>query len=314
MTTSPQIDVLDAKLIALLTTEPRLGVMEYSRRLGVARGTIQARLDKLRERGVVTGFGPDVDPEALGYDVTAFVTLELRQDNGHRSVSAELSKIPYVLEAHTVSGSGDMMCRVVARTNADLQHVIDQVVSTPGVQRASSVIALAERIPYRTLPLVAATAAPKRVPNQGQLGVLGPASGAADGPRARTGRARGMRGRGPKQRSLIEAVRAVGGGRGTSGAAPARRRRKGRPGVSTPRRPLAKEPRVCPSADDAAGADPGSRSLYFRAMFSACRPLGLRAMSNSTFWPSSSSLTEGSPTLETCAKTSSPPSSCAMKP
>ncbi|WP_025273620.1 Lrp/AsnC family transcriptional regulator [Haloglycomyces albus] len=160
MTNAPNLDVLDAKLIALLNTEPRLGVMEYSRRLGVARGTVQARLDKLRDRGVISGFGPEIDPDSLGYTVTAFVTLELRQDDGHHSVSAELARIPYVLEAHTVSGSGDMLCRVVARTNADLQRVIDQVLATPGVQRASTVIALADRIPYRTLPLVAASANP----------------------------------------------------------------------------------------------------------------------------------------------------------
>lgn len=55
---------------ALGAGAPRLGVLEASRRLGVARGTVQARLDRLRREGVVTGFGPDVDPAALGYVVT----------------------------------------------------------------------------------------------------------------------------------------------------------------------------------------------------------------------------------------------------
>ena len=39
------LDELDARLISLLTAEPRIGVLEASRRLGVARGTVQARLD-----------------------------------------------------------------------------------------------------------------------------------------------------------------------------------------------------------------------------------------------------------------------------
>src|SRR5215813_14751800 len=73
------IDRLDARLIELLAAEPRIGVLECSRRLGVARGTVQARLDRLQERGVIRGFGPEVDPAALGYQVTAFVTLEIRQ-------------------------------------------------------------------------------------------------------------------------------------------------------------------------------------------------------------------------------------------
>jgi DNA-binding Lrp family transcriptional regulator len=148
------IDALDAKLIVLLDAEPRLGVLECSRRLGVARGTVQARMDRLAARGVVRGYGPEVDPAALGYPVTAFVTLELRQAVGHNSVAERIAQVPEVLEVHTVTGSGDMLCRIVARTNAELQTVIDRVLGCEGVLRASTVIALAEQVPYRTLPLV----------------------------------------------------------------------------------------------------------------------------------------------------------------
>jgi DNA-binding Lrp family transcriptional regulator len=154
MTSHTGIDGLDAKLIGLLEAEPRIGVLECARRLGVARGTVQARLDKLAARGVVRDFGPRVDPAALGYPVTAFVTLELRQAVGHEHMARRLGRIPEVLEAHTVTGVGDMVCRIVARTNAELQGVIDRVLASEGVVRATTVIALAEQIPYRTLPLV----------------------------------------------------------------------------------------------------------------------------------------------------------------
>ena len=150
------IDELDARLIALLATEPRVGVLEASRRLGVARGTVQARLDRLHRTGVVTGYGPDVDPVALDHGVTAFVTLEIRQAGGHDPVAARLAGIPEVLEAHTITGAGDMLCRVVARTNADLQRVLDAIVSADGVVRSSTLISLATQVPYRILPLVRA--------------------------------------------------------------------------------------------------------------------------------------------------------------
>ena len=132
----------------------RVGVLEASRRLGVARGTVQARLDRLQARGVVTGYGPDIDPAALDHAVTAFVTLEIRQAGGHDPVAERLAAIPEVLEVHTITGAGDMLCRVVARTNADLQRVIDAIVGAAGVVRASTVIALATPVPYRVLPLV----------------------------------------------------------------------------------------------------------------------------------------------------------------
>jgi DNA-binding Lrp family transcriptional regulator len=153
------IDQLDAGLIGLLAAEPRIGMLEASRRLGVARGTVQARLDRLQARGVVTGYGPEIDPAALGHGVTAFVTLEIRQVGGHDPVAGRLAAIPEVLEVHTITGPGDMLCRVVARTNADLQRVIDAIVDVVGVVRAASVIALATPVPYRILPLVRAAAA-----------------------------------------------------------------------------------------------------------------------------------------------------------
>jgi DNA-binding Lrp family transcriptional regulator len=158
--TAGAADPLDARLIELLAAEPRVGMLEASRRLGVARGTVQARLDRLHARGVVTGYGPEVNPVALGYRVTGFVTLEIRQAGGHDPVAGRLAGIPEVLEVYTITGPGDMLCRVVARTNADLQRVIDAIVAVAGVVRASTVIALATPVPYRVLPLVKVAASP----------------------------------------------------------------------------------------------------------------------------------------------------------
>ena len=148
------MDDLDRRVIELFADDPRVGVLEASRRLGVARGTVQARLDKLTSTGVITGWGPGLSPEALGYPVTAFLTLEISQSAGHEAVAAHLATVPEVLEAFTITGAGDLWCRVVARTNADLQRVIDRVVAVAGVQRASTVMALATQVPYRVLPLV----------------------------------------------------------------------------------------------------------------------------------------------------------------
>lgn len=157
------LDDLDARLVELFAAEPRIGVLEASRRLGVARGTVQARLDRLATTGVVTGWGPDLDPAALGFPVTAFLTLEIRQE-GHDVVATHLATIPEVLEAHTITGAGDLWVRVVARSNTDLQRVIDAALAEPAIVRSSTVIALATQVPYRALPLVRSAAGPGRRP------------------------------------------------------------------------------------------------------------------------------------------------------
>lgn len=146
-------DDLDAHLLLLLADEPRIGVLECSRRLGVARGTAQARLDRLVRTGVIRGFGPDVDPVALGYAVTAFATMQIRQGRG-AAVAERLAAIPEVLEVHTITGDADLFARIVARSNDDLQRVIDAVVADDDIVRTSTSIALSAHIPYRTRPLV----------------------------------------------------------------------------------------------------------------------------------------------------------------
>src|SRR5918997_7348 len=147
------IDNLDARLISALAETPRAGVMELARRLSVARGTVQARLDKLQRRGVVTGFGPALSLRAMGYDVLAFTTLEISQGRLQHVID-HLRNIPEVLEAHATTGPGDLHCRIVARTNEHLQQVINRVLEVSGIVRTTTQIALSEQIPLRVLPLV----------------------------------------------------------------------------------------------------------------------------------------------------------------
>jgi DNA-binding Lrp family transcriptional regulator len=146
------LDELDARLLTELDAAPRVGVLELSRRLGVARATVQARLDRLVRSGVIASFAPTLDPTALGYGVTAFVTLEIRQGRGSQ-VLDHLRGIAEVLEVHTITGQGDMLCRLVASSNDDLQHVLDRVNEFAEIVRTSTVIALSNPITHRVLPL-----------------------------------------------------------------------------------------------------------------------------------------------------------------
>ena len=148
------LDDLDRRILLLFAQEPKVGVLEASRRVRVARGTVQARLDRPEAHGGGTGVAATLDPAALGFPVSAFATLEIAQAGGHQPVADHLRAIPEVLEAHTITGAADLMVRLVAQSNADLQRVIDEVVSSKSVVRASTVIVLATEIPPRVTPLL----------------------------------------------------------------------------------------------------------------------------------------------------------------
>ncbi|MGC0385100.1 Lrp/AsnC family transcriptional regulator [Streptomyces sp. SAI-129] len=147
------LDRLDGRMLRLLRERPREGLLEIARQLGVARGTLQARLDRLTGSGVVTGYGPDMDVTALGHVVQAFTTFEVDQP-AREAIAARLRAVPQILEAHVVTGPGDIWCRIAGTSNQHVQQVIDQVLEVPGVRRSATVIALSAVVPYRVQPLV----------------------------------------------------------------------------------------------------------------------------------------------------------------
>ncbi|MGR4010575.1 Lrp/AsnC family transcriptional regulator [Leucobacter sp. 1207-22] len=150
------IDVLDARLITLISEEAGISVVECARRLGIARATAQGRLDRLRKTGVIKSMAPHIDPVALGFPIRCFCSVQIDQRIGHDRVSVGLEAIPELLELHTATGDADLFAAIVARSTHDLQRVLDLVATAPGVIRVSSQLVLGTHFMGRTLPLVKA--------------------------------------------------------------------------------------------------------------------------------------------------------------
>ncbi|NIR35638.1 MAG: Lrp/AsnC family transcriptional regulator [Actinobacteria bacterium] len=139
-----ELDDIDRSILRLLRDRPRLPVAELARLASVARGTAQARLDRLEASGVIRGYGPDIDAVAVGFGVLAFVTLEITQGQDEAIID-HLDAIPEVLEVHAVTGPGDLLCRVVARSNRHLDEVLGRVLSSPGARRTATQLVLDTR-------------------------------------------------------------------------------------------------------------------------------------------------------------------------
>jgi DNA-binding Lrp family transcriptional regulator len=152
-----QSDHLDARLIEALRADPRVGLLEIARRVGVARGTVQARMAKLEARGVITGYGPEIEPHAMGYPISAFVFVELNQ--GRLEEAAEAARaVPEVLEVDAITGAQDLICRIVAHDTEHLQEIVNGLVASEAIQRCTSHIVLSRQVSPRTGPLVASAA------------------------------------------------------------------------------------------------------------------------------------------------------------
>jgi DNA-binding Lrp family transcriptional regulator len=147
-------DRLDAELLGLLAQDPRLSSSELAARLGTTRNTVHARLTRLTESGVLGGFAARLDLERLGLAVLASLQLDLAQDALDAVVIA-LRHRAHVLEVTATTGRSDLSVRVAARSHAELQAVVQDILAIPGVVHTVTEIALTTPVPYRVGPLLA---------------------------------------------------------------------------------------------------------------------------------------------------------------
>lgn len=147
------IDQLDAALLTALDADPRAGILDLAGRLGVARNTVQARLRRLYESGVLDGFSARINLPEVGLPVHAFVRMELAQ-GALASVVEELRARPSVLEVHATTGRSDLFVRVASPGNPQLQELLHDLLAIPGVVRTDTEIALTTPVPYRVGPLL----------------------------------------------------------------------------------------------------------------------------------------------------------------
>lgn len=153
MTSMYQLDSLDARILLALDRDPSATIVALAQTLGVARNTVHARLRRLTDGEVLGPYSRRVDPRALGYDLTAFVELSIRQGSSEEARAA-LRRIPEIIEIHSTTGDSDLRLRVVARDTTDLHRITGLMLETPGVLRTSTAISLLEEMPLRLTSLL----------------------------------------------------------------------------------------------------------------------------------------------------------------
>ncbi len=136
------LDATDNKILGALDAALRPSVSDLARAVSVARGTVHARLERLRREGVIRGYTPEVNPRRAGFPVSAFTTVSILQGQLNQVLS-DLAGIAEVMEAHVVTGRGDLLLYVVARSNDDLHNVLQAVASIDQVSELSTQLALA---------------------------------------------------------------------------------------------------------------------------------------------------------------------------
>lgn len=147
------LDRVDLELLAALAADPRATVVALADRLGMSRNTVQARMARLDRSGVFLSYERAISSAALGFPIEAFISVVVRQAELPR-ITAELVRIPEIVQAHGLSGQIDLLVRVACR---DTRHLFDtdaRILAIEGVERTETSLVMGEVIGYRVGPLM----------------------------------------------------------------------------------------------------------------------------------------------------------------
>ncbi|GAB3394593.1 Lrp/AsnC family transcriptional regulator [Amycolatopsis echigonensis] len=153
MPSTQRLDATDARILLALGRAPRATAVALADELGLSRNTVQSRLARLEQGDALRSPEHRIDPAALGYPLTAFVTVQARQ-RLLDEVGRALAAVPEVLQVRGLTGAQDLLVHVVATDADDLYRIAGEILEIPGVERTNNALVMREMVPYRLTPLL----------------------------------------------------------------------------------------------------------------------------------------------------------------
>ncbi|MGB3308581.1 MAG: Lrp/AsnC family transcriptional regulator [Nodosilinea sp.] len=138
-----ELDDLDIKTLSLLCQRGRMTWAELAGQLGLSAPATADRVKRLEERGMITGYSALLDAEALGLNLTAFISVTLDQPHHREGFLAAVQAAAEILECHHVTGDDDYLLKVRCRHTRALEALItDRLKAIAGVVKTRTVIVL----------------------------------------------------------------------------------------------------------------------------------------------------------------------------
>lgn len=135
------IDDTDRRLIAALKADGRASVSALADDLGLARGTVRTRIDRLVETGVIRRFTIDIAAAETPEVVRAVMTIELKGALS-RSVISALSKMPEVAAIHSTNGAWDLVAEITVDDLQGIDRILGRIREIPGVLKSETSLLL----------------------------------------------------------------------------------------------------------------------------------------------------------------------------
>ena len=134
------MDEVDRRLVTALQANGRVSYAELARLVGMSGPSVQERVRRLEERGVITGYSAQVAPEALGLGVAAVIGVQLADDADQDAVAAALAGLPEIEDCWFVAGEESFLLKVRTSDIAGLEQTLARLRRVPGVGRTRTTV------------------------------------------------------------------------------------------------------------------------------------------------------------------------------
>lgn len=147
------IDNIDRQILQLLMHNGQMPYAEIAKKIHVSSGTVHVRLKKMTKSGIISGTYLIVDPERLGFDITAFIGIYLRKSSLYKEVLNEIKKISEVVSCHYTTGNYSMFVKILCSDTNHLKQVLhDKLQEINGIERTETFISLEQSINRQVSP------------------------------------------------------------------------------------------------------------------------------------------------------------------
>lgn len=141
------LDNLDVQILSILMEDASIPYTEIAKKLIVSGGTIHVRMKKMEELGIIRGSHLMINPQKVGYDITAFLGIYLEKGSQYSDAVSQLKEIKEVVELHYCTGQYSAFAKIVCRDTAHLRKVLNEdIQALKGIQRTETIISLEESI------------------------------------------------------------------------------------------------------------------------------------------------------------------------
>lgn len=137
------MDALDYKIMEFLTSNGRVTWSDLAGKFEMSGPAIADRVRRLEEQGIIKGYMAILDPELLGYEMTAFIAISIDRLEHREIFLTRVNELIEVQECHHIAGEDDYILKVRCRGTKDLERIISQQLRTlPGVTKTRTNIVL----------------------------------------------------------------------------------------------------------------------------------------------------------------------------